>query len=345
MRHLVLFIIGSLICLSACRPDAQRAVQAKTGSVVGGRPARADEIYSTVSVLRKTPETPHHADSFCTGTLVAPSLILTAAHCVYRQSAERFIVGAGYRDRDDFTLAEFVEVERIVVHEGYDHLLLFRADDPRGLATVNDVALLVLRTPITVTDPASIVPMASVGELMPPGSHSVVSGYGQTDDGSSGTLFVAEVTVELTTATEILTTAAVHQGDTCNGDSGGPLYVDGSPGLLLAGVTSRARKDVDANCGEGGIYTLASAYVDWIALVASDVGPVDGGSAIEDAGSIDVGSGSEDGGDVSDTDHSENGLRPSDDEAPVGLHRDDVGGTPIEAAPRSARGCSISYPG
>ena len=57
--------------------------------------------------------------------------------------------------------------------------------------------------------------------------------------------------------------------DTCNGDSGGPAYLNLSDGsqrgiFKVAGLTSRAANSSTVNCGDGGIYTLIPAYLPWL---------------------------------------------------------------------------------
>ncbi len=59
--------------------------------------------------------------------------------------------------------------------------------------------------------------------------------------------------------------------DTCNGDSGGPLYVIPNQGpALLAGVTSRAAWSLDEDgpaCAGQGLYVRADAVMPWIEAV------------------------------------------------------------------------------
>ena len=52
--------------------------------------------------------------------------------------------------------------------------------------------------------------------------------------------------------------------DSCNGDSGGPAYIRVNNGWMLAGLTSRASYDAVARCGDGGIYTRITPYRDWV---------------------------------------------------------------------------------
>jgi endonuclease G len=60
--------------------------------------------------------------------------------------------------------------------------------------------------------------------------------------------------------------------DSCNGDSGGPIYVSAGGAFKLAGLTSRATRTALANCGDGGIYVRPAKFRAWIDQVAADAG-------------------------------------------------------------------------
>jgi endonuclease G len=60
--------------------------------------------------------------------------------------------------------------------------------------------------------------------------------------------------------------------DTCNGDSGGPCYVWTGSAYVLAGLTSRATREAEANCGDGGIYVRPDRFRDWINEVLTAAG-------------------------------------------------------------------------
>lgn len=101
---------------------------------------------------------------FCTGALIAPDLVLTAAHCLYdslsreRVDATRIRFRAGLRDGR--ALAER-DVRRAVVHPE------FVFTGPTGLeATPFDLALLQLAQPIRSTQivPFDTVPRLASGE-------------------------------------------------------------------------------------------------------------------------------------------------------------------------------------
>lgn len=66
---------------------------------------------------------------------------------------------------------------------------------------------------------------------------------------------------------------AAHGGtDTCDGDSGGPLYEEHEGRRRLVGVTSRSVEGAKVPCGAGGIYVRLDRLADWLgpALAAQE---------------------------------------------------------------------------
>src|SRR5882762_9310262 len=72
-------------CASADGTDgAGEDVQQTSGAIQGGA---ADSAHPEVGIIYTTD------DSFCSGTLIAPTVVLTAGHCV--GNVEGFYLGAG----------------------------------------------------------------------------------------------------------------------------------------------------------------------------------------------------------------------------------------------------------
>ncbi len=118
-------------------------------------------------------------NSYCTGTLIADNIVLTAAHCVFdRRGAqilpERIVFRAGLRDGAAIAARN---IRRFVVADGY------RAADGMSAENVRrDVALLELTTPIptATASPFALHPNPTRGDDV-----SVVSYGRQRDDALS----------------------------------------------------------------------------------------------------------------------------------------------------------------
>lgn len=224
-----------------------RAMLTDRRRIVGGVPARA--FADCVAVGTTT-------EWCCTGTLVAPSVVVTAGHCERGGCGSRIFVGP---DVDRPGKGRIVKVRDRAAHPGY-----------RPPRDQDDIAVLVLEDPVDDVTPRAIATAVALG-----GARSVrVVGYGYTDTaGSTGYGLRRLVDVPLAgnvkqfgadPGTEFVAGAPFLDRDSCNGDSGGPAYVYQRGHWLLAGATSRATKSAVRPCGDGGIYTTVDAYRDWI---------------------------------------------------------------------------------
>jgi len=57
--------------------------------------------------------------------------------------------------------------------------------------------------------------------------------------------------------------------DSCNGDSGGPAYIDVNGAIKVAGLTSRSVEGAADPCGDGGIYSRIDENLAFIRLTAA----------------------------------------------------------------------------
>ncbi len=190
---------------------------------------------------------------FCSGTLIAPNVVVTARHCT--NPTRVFLKG---RDITKLHLGEVIKVKEKHSHPDVD------------------LQVLVLERDSTVK-PRHIAQGAEAQ-----GNTVTLVGFGTVDfDGTKGFGQKRKVTVPITSigcgsaADEAnfgclrgKEMVAGHRGllrDSCRGDSGGPAYIRTSlGGHALIGVTSRGIENTEKVCGDGGIYVRVDQFVDWI---------------------------------------------------------------------------------
>ena len=202
----------------------------------------------------------------CTGTLIAPEVVLTAGHCEVLHT--RVFIGNDLSKKG----REF-RVKAHVRHEKFDAQLR------------NDVMILILEKKVTGVKPRPLAPTglidaAAIGRVVGFGTTDIAgtTGFGVkrlTDvpivsQGCRGTVngkkdsavYGCHLNREIVAGKPLL----LH--DTCKGDSGGPFFVANARGQwLLAGVTSRGTDLATTMCGDGGLYVRVDAYTSWIASV------------------------------------------------------------------------------
>lgn len=172
---------------------------------------------------------PDTAGMICSGTLIGCQTFLTAGHCV-----------AGNLNPSSYGVffqhAGFFTVSSVALHPSYGF-------------PVADVAVLQLSIPVNGIAPTGI---NTTGTPVS-GTFGTIAGFGRSGGGSSNTDYGLKRFGAVTTATcsgGISNTTSVcwdftnpvgspgTDSNTCNGDSGGPLFVDFGAGDVVAGITS-----------------------------------------------------------------------------------------------------------
>jgi hypothetical protein len=175
--------------------------------------------------------------TLCSGTLIGCQTFLTAAHCVCAETANDAATCQREGVSDPASLQVFLQ------NGGLLDVAEVAVDPAYQFGVAGDVAVLRLTAPITGIAPAAINTTAkpslgTMGTIVGFGTTS--AGRGQTDDSGlkrAGMVTTAGCEGEVPDDTQLCWQYIGTESSTCEGDSGGPLFIE-SGGLVLAGVSS-----------------------------------------------------------------------------------------------------------
>lgn len=209
----------------------------------GGKFSTAPQ--STVAIVFKNTKRTR-----CTGVVIAPRVILTAAHCLvgYRQT-EMFVLEGMTDTFQEIEDRNYHEISWWVTHPKYDP----NGFGIGGLNGKNDIGIIVTETNLS----APPVKIISDYDTPPKGERVILEGYGG-EDGSSRYMRTGSSKYNYKYKKEI----RFSGGDTpTSGDSGGPVYISKDGNRRLLGIVAEAMHN---GCGGGGVASYAPAYRDWI---------------------------------------------------------------------------------
>jgi secreted trypsin-like serine protease len=288
MRASLVSILVTTWSVGVAQAQCEHPRDLYKSKIVGGAPAKIVDWPGLATLRSHHPNDPH-SFYFCDGTVITPTLVLTAAHCVVDLKKDQDGTYTDYRGW------------RIEVVVGVDDLNSVVPNNIRGVRDItvrsgytsapksgDDVALITLSTPWTGTFARlSLNPKADPGA----GKAVMVGGFGAEDEQgttishtrSDGEVFdaasdhlrevglptVSEATCKATYPGTTIGPGQICAGylqgtkDSCQGDSGGPLVAFDRHGCpYQIGIVSWGKGCAERNAY--GVYTRVSAYADWL---------------------------------------------------------------------------------
>jgi secreted trypsin-like serine protease len=247
-------------------------------SIIGGTPANVDQWSFAAAVLTPT--------TLCTGTVISPTRVLTAGHCV----GNPLTMTVRARSSSAFTGGEAIGVSGVVFAPGFAH------------GFENDLAILTLKTPTTAT-PIQIASAAEDAAYTQAGATLSVAGYGNRNP-----LIVGKPQIGLLTATDVSARSCplppwaicdsgrrvgfaarrikrkvkrrTVKASICSGDSGGPLVANTPAGPRLVGTAEASTAPPSKRnpfffviCGLKGYPSVHTRSVIYNDFIQANLGP------------------------------------------------------------------------
>ncbi|MFM9076835.1 MAG: S1 family peptidase [Solirubrobacterales bacterium] len=233
---------------------------------------------------------------FCSGSLIAPDLVITAGHCVADlrpNEVKGLTVVAGRTFLNRSSTGELLPVSRAIMPLDSNGKRRYRS---RGGAAAWDVALLKLASPSA--NPPIAIAGASETISWQPGRLVQTTGWGYTNAASP------RISNRLRLARQVILPASVCRSDqgnvyetrtmiciggpeggssTCSGDSGGPMVSPVGDGWRLVGLTSFGDFFCSGNVASVDNRTAGNTIRNWVrekAIAVSGYDPVGEGGQI-----------------------------------------------------------------
>ena len=198
---------------------------AATAKIVNGTPCSGLNKSPVVVLLKNLPD---GKTGLCTGTMLSPNKVLTAAHCLEGAASIDILFGTV---TDTFA---YVTASSWNIHPSFS-----------STTFTNDVGI--VHSPVSLPVPNLPILATSAPKI---GDRASIFGYGITTGGNTvdGKLRAGAMTIAGVDSDKIYANFEASSSNTCSGDSGGPMLLQVGSQQSIIGTTSYG---TSTNCSVG----------------------------------------------------------------------------------------------